>query len=79
MRERFLSSIINKIILYVLPPTPFPHFANLVAVLFEAIEGGVFSRSVVSNSLQPHGLQHVRPPCPSPTPRVYSNACPLSQ
>ena len=30
-----------------------------------------FSRSVVSNPLRPHGLQHVRPPCPSPTPRVY--------
>ena len=38
-----------------------------------------FSHSVVSNSLQPHGLQHVRPPCPSPTPRVHSNSCPLSQ
>ena len=30
------------------------------------------------NSLHPHGLQHARPPCPSPTPRVYSNSCPLS-
>ena len=39
----------------------------------------LFSRQVVSNSLQPHGLQHARPPCPSPTPRVYSNSCPLSQ
>ena len=29
-------------------------------------------------TLQPHGLQHTRPPCPSPTPRVYSNSCPLS-
>ena len=37
-----------------------------------------FSCSVVSNSLQPHGLQHTRPPCPLPTPRVYSNSCPLS-
>ena len=37
-----------------------------------------FSCSVVSNSLWPHGLQHARPPCPSPTPRVYSNSCPLS-
>ena len=37
-----------------------------------------FSSSVVSNSLWPHGLQHARPPCPSPTPRAYSNACPLS-
>ena len=37
-----------------------------------------FSDSVVSNSLWPHGLQHPRPPCPSPTPRVYSNSWPLS-
>ena len=34
-----------------------------------------FSRSVVSNSLQPHGLQHARIPCPSSTPRVCSNTC----
>ena len=37
-----------------------------------------FSHLVVSNSLRPHGLQHTRPPCPSPTPGVYSNSCPLS-
>ena len=37
-----------------------------------------FSHSVVSNSLSPHGLKQARPPCPSPTPRVYSNSCPLS-
>ena len=36
------------------------------------------NRSVVSNSLRPHRLQHARLPCPSPTPRVYSNSCPLS-
>ena len=34
--------------------------------------------SVVSDSLWPHRLQHVRLPCPSPTPRVYSNSCPSS-
>ena len=39
---------------------------------------GQFSHSVVSNSLWPHGLPHTRPPCPSPTPGVYSNKCPLS-
>ena len=38
-----------------------------------------FSRSVVSDSLRPHELQHARPPCPSPTPRVHSNLCPLSR
>ena len=35
-----------------------------------------FSRSVVSDSLRPHELQHAKPPCPSPTPGVYSNSCP---
>ena len=34
-----------------------------------------FSRSVMSTSLRPHGLQHARPPCPSPTPGVYLNSC----
>ena len=41
-----------------------------------------FSFSSVAQScstLQPHGLQHARPPCPSPTPRVYSNSCPLDR
>jgi len=38
-----------------------------------------FSRSVMSNSLWPLGLQHARPPYPSPTPGSYSNSCPLSQ
>ena len=38
-----------------------------------------FSRSVVSNSLRPHEPQHARPPCPSPTPGVHPNSCPLSQ
>ena len=38
-----------------------------------------FSHSVMSDSLRPHGLQHTRPPCPSPTPGAYSNSCPLSR
>ena len=38
-----------------------------------------FSCSVVSYSLRPHEPQHARPPCPSPTPRVHPNPCPLSQ
>ena len=37
-----------------------------------------FSCSAMSDSLQPHGLQHARPPCPSAAPRAYSNSCPLS-
>ena len=38
-----------------------------------------FSCSVLSDSLQSHQLKHARPPCPSPTPRVYSNSCPSSR
>ena len=38
-----------------------------------------FSHLVVSDSLRPHESQHARPPCPSPTPRVYSNSCPSSR
>ena len=38
-----------------------------------------FSHSVMSVSLRPHEPQHARPPCPSPTPGVYPNSCPLSQ
>ena len=38
-----------------------------------------FSQSIMSDSLQPHELQHTRPPCPSPTPEVYPNSCSLSQ
>ena len=42
-------------------------------------QGLLFIRSVVSDSLQPHGLQHARPPCPSPPPGTCSNSCPSSQ
>ena len=49
---------------------------NLPIVQFSSVQ---FSRSVVSDSLRPHESQHTRPPCPSPTPGVYSNSCPLSQ
>ena len=38
-----------------------------------------FSRSVISDSLRPHGPQHTRPPYMPTTPRIYSNSCPLSQ
>ena len=43
-----------------------------------AIAFSEFSCSVLSNSLRPHGLQHARLPCPSPTAGAYSNSCPLS-
>ena len=44
--------------------------------LYAEFSSILFSHSVMSNSLQPHGLQHVRLPCPSPTPRACSNSCP---
>ena len=46
------------------------------SVQFSSVQ---FIRSVVSNSLWPHELQHVRPPCPSPTPGVHPNSCPPSR
>ena len=49
---------------------------NFHPVLLSSVQ---FSRSVLSDSVWPHGLQHATPPCPSPIPRVYSNSCPLSQ
>ena len=50
-----------------------------IAPRWEQLFSVQFSRSVLSNSLRPHGLQHARPPCTSPIPRVYSNSCPLSR
>ena len=47
-----------------------------ISVQFSSVH---FSCSVVSDSLLPHGLQHARPPCPSPTLRVHPNPCPLSR
>ena len=54
-------------------PNPFPKIVEIILLLIQ------FSRSVMSKSLWPHGLQHSRPPCPSPTPGIYANSCPLSQ
>ena len=49
---------------------------GLIALLSSSVQ---FSCSVVFNSLRPHGLQHSRLPCPSPTPGDCSNSCPLSK
>ena len=46
------------------------------SVQFSSVQ---FSHLVVLDSLQPHESQHARPPCPSPTPRVHSNSCPLTR
>ena len=70
--------IIYQLYLKKLYKLMFPTGWNLLWVIIRksAVQ---FSHSVVSDSLWPHRLQHSRPPCPSPTPRVYSNSCPLSQ
>ena len=54
---------------------------NYRIMIDNILQGNIrfFSRSVMSNSLQPHELQHTRPPCPSPTPGVHPNPCPSSQ
>ena len=57
--------------IFILVKSNFEFFHGLVSVQF--------SCSVMSDSLWPHGLQHTRLPCPSPTPRACSNSCPSSQ
>ena len=52
------------------------HHYYFATIQFSSVQ---FSRSVVSISLQLHGLQHVRPPCPTPTPGACSNSCPSSR
>ena len=64
-----------KLALLIYSVVKFPHSYLTKAIVCSA----QFSRSVMSDSLWPHGLQHARPACPSPTPGIYSNSCPLSQ
>ena len=52
---------------------------NLCVIFSVSFSSVQFSCSVTSDSLWPHGLQHTRPPCPSPSPGVHSNSCPLSR
>ena len=88
-----LVMLSNHLILYcplLLLPSVFPSITESLFFLMnrlfasgsQSIETSAsasvqFSRSVMSNSLQPHEPQHSRPPCPSPTPRVYPNSHPL--
>ena len=66
------------------PPGGLPNPGIEPNLLF-CVAGGFFTAgkpefsSIASDSLLPHGLQHARPPCSSPTPRVYSNSCLLSR
>ena len=66
-----ISESINKVLL------EYSHNISCIYCLwFSSVQ---FSGSVMSNSLQPHEPQHARPPCASPTPRVYSNSCASSR
>ena len=58
------------------PLLPLRSFLLFILPQFSSVQ---FSCSVASHSLWPHGLQHTRLPCPSPTPGDCSNSCPLSQ
>ena len=53
-----------------------PEKPHIIYLQFSSVQ---FSRSVVFNSLGPHESQHAKPPCPSPTPGVNPNSCPLSR
>ena len=52
--------------------------SSIDCILYIILHSVHFSRLVMSNSLWPHGLQHARLPCPSPTPGACSSSCPLS-
>ena len=76
----FLTSLSNSSI-YPVASTQKPSSQTLIPLFLLPISlsSVQFSRSVVPNSLWPHGLQHARPPCPSPTPGVCPNSGPLSR
>ena len=88
-----LSSVINSlkehrrtiyhIFLQMLAIVVFIHSPYIYCLLdsthLKAISTVQFRRTVVSDSLWPHELQYARPPCPSPTPGVHPNPCPLCQ
>ena len=68
------QNLINIVLEWIDSPDNFQQLNNR-SQMFSSVQ---FGRSVVSSSLRPHELQHARPPCPSQTPGVYSNSCPLS-
>ena len=79
------SSVYMSIPIHSTHPFPlwYPYICSLCLCLYfyfaNKFSSVQFSCSVVSASLRPHESQHTRPPCPSQTPRVYSNSCPLSR
>ena len=77
----YTAHFLSLVYLFVLRTSPeqvlhsLSHMTHLTLVL-QPVQ---FSHSVMSDSLQPHGLQHARLPCPSPTPGACSNSCPSSR
>ena len=72
----FRSPVAHILVLAILEHLAFRHQHFRAKVIFLFL---LLSRSVVFSSLWPHGLQHARPPCPSPTPKAHSNSCPQSR
>ena len=71
------ADIMNLVFIRIYSLMRFPErYQYFPSILTRSVQ---FSRSVVSNSLWPHEPQHTRPPCPSPTPGVQPNPCPLSR
>ena len=71
-----MSELIHFLFLFHLNQFSNVYLAHFPLMSFSSVQ---FSHLVVSDSLRLHGLQHTRPPCPSPTPGVYPNSCPLSR
>ena len=69
------ENILNVVPFVKFPNCLLPTFPLIFWLVFFLLSSVQFSRSVVSDSLQPHESQHARPPCPSPTPGVHSNSC----
>ena len=81
--REFLKAVVSaktqKPLLFPKPQGQIPKIFKMGEFMVEKRREVQFSCAVVSNSLRPHEPPHARPPCPSPTPRVYPKSCPLSQ
>ena len=76
MGEKEPTFSMQAVLLQVVMLSPIVKTKERPRTLFSSVQ---FSHSVMSNSLWPHGPQNARLPCPSPTPGIYPNSCPLSQ
>ena len=78
---KVMSLLFNTLSRFVIASLPRSKCLLILATVPHWVEISVsqFTCSVLSDSFQPRGLQHARPPCLLPTPRVYSDSCPLSQ